>query len=204
MWPHHLTIAAGRTAIGIGTDDEALASLLQPWCIALDQLHGTTHRVDFGAELHPPRLALRTAPRAVPTVQHGSRVVGRSTDAAALREGLLRTLGALAADTPPGHLRLSGLPLLRDGGIELAAPEAVDRVAHRGLLARGYTPLYVPSVLVDPATLLARIEAPFGSDEEPVLAPLRRWWTAAPPPDDSAPLSLAHICLLYTSPSPRD
>ena len=126
-------------------------------------------------------------------MQHGSRVVGRSADAAALREGLLRTLGALAADTPPGHLRLSGLPLLRDGGIELAAPEAVDRVAHRGLLARGYTPLYVPSLLVDPATLLARIEAPFGSDEEPVLAPLRRWWTAAPPPDGSAPVSLARV-----------
>ena len=197
MWPHLLTIAVGGTAVGIGTDDDALAALLAPWRIAPDQLQGVADRVDFGAELHPPeptqRAAPRAVPRAVPTVHHGSQVIARSTDPAALRDGLLRTLGALAVDTPAGHLRLTGLPLMRDGGIELAVPEAVDRVAHRRLLGQGYTPVYVPSVLIHPGTLQVRIAAPFGTGQEPVVAPLRRWWMAAPPTGVAPPVGLARV-----------
>ncbi|MDO8362943.1 MAG: hypothetical protein Q7V88_08595 [Actinomycetota bacterium] len=206
MWPHTFTIAVDDTLIAVGTDDDELMEVLEPWVTDGDTDNDTDNgsnngsnngslttstdtrfgpstpapQIDFGLELHPARPEARGARRELPTFRHGTRVVGRAADIAALRDGLLRTLGSLTSPTLPGCIRISGVPLLRDGGVELAQPEAVDRVSHRWLLHRGLTPLYVPSVLIDPHDLTVRIEAPLGAGEAPVMAPLRRWWAALP------------------------
>lgn len=172
MWPHLISVAMGDTLVVVGTDDHELAAVLEPMRVPSPELP----TADFGVELHAPRADRRSAPRRLPTFQHGSRIIGRAADVDALREGVLRTLAALAAPTPVGHLWLSGLPLLRDGGLELAAPDAATSVAHRRLAARGHRPVYVPGVCIDPATLLATIHAPIGSPSAPLVVPLRRWW----------------------------
>lgn len=195
MWPHQFTIALGDVAVGIGTDDDHLAEALAPSRIDPGELADPT-RVDFGIEWHPPRPA-RGAPGSLPTNQHGSSVIGRATDIAALRDGFLRTLSAVGAPTPAGQVRLTGFPLLRDGGIELLGPDDISKASHRGLVARDYSPVYVPNVVIDPSTLTVHIAAPWGTDGEPIAAPLHTWWAQLPTGEPGQSLTLgqtvAHV-----------
>ena len=195
MWPHQFTIALGDVAVGIGTDDDQLATTLAPARIEPGELLDP-ERVDFGMEWHPARPA-RGVPRSLPTNQHGSSVIGRATDLAALRDGLLRTLADAAAPTPPGCVRLTGLPLLRDGAVELVSPDDIGQLSHRRLVARGYSPTYVPSVLIAPGTLTVHIAAPWGTDAPPTVAPLRTWWAQLPAGEAGHALTLgqtvAHV-----------
>ena len=207
MWPHQFTIALGDTAVGIGTDDDQLAAALALWQISPDELLDPL-RIDFGVEWHPSGPTGRGVPRPVPTNQHGSTVVGRATDIGALRDGLLRTLGAVVAPVPAGHVRLTGLPLLRDGAIELVSPGVISRLSHRGLLARGFTPIYVPGVVIDPIAMRATIAAPWGTDAAAIVAPLRRWWAQLPALDGEHSLSpgqlVAHVAERIAAPMMAD
>jgi hypothetical protein len=183
VWPHSLQLGIGETAVCVGTDDAAIAAQLAPWALVDDPSVVAPELVDFGLELHPARPAHRAAPRTLPNLRHGTTVIGRGGDVAALSDGLLRTLGSFLSPLPAGCLRLSGLPLLRDGAVELAPPDVADHLSSRWLQARGLQPLHVASVVVDPATLEVHIDAPLGSPDASFSAPLRRWWCALPDPD---------------------
>lgn len=197
MWPHVLTIAVGDTIVVVGTDDDTLSTLLDPMRVSSpERADVELSRVDFGVELHPPRPAQRAAPRLLPTFQHGSRVIGRAADLDALRDGVLRTLAALAVPLPAGQVRLTGLPLLRGDGLLLAPPEVATSVAHRRLTALGQQPMYVPSVRVDPATLLATIDPPLGSSAPPSVVPLRGWWLDGAGAESSLPATLGRTVAL--------
>lgn len=180
MWPHSLQVAAGEAAVGVGTDDDGAAALLAQRAVPPSSLRTSVGPPDLGLELHPEPPAFRGAPRALPSLHHGTKVIGRCADIAALRDGLYRTLASIATPTPPGHVRISGLPLLEDGGVALAPPDLADRGSHRRLVRQGLTPVYVPSVIVDPQTLLVHIPAPLVGDGPPIVAPLVRWWLPLP------------------------
>lgn len=196
MWPHVLTIAVGDTLVVVGTDDDSLAALLQPLRVSSDEhAPDVSTRLDFGVELHPPRPVQRAAPRSLPAFQHGSRVIGRAGDIDELRDGVLRTLASLVVPLPAGQVRLTGVPLLHTDGLELAPPAAAA-VAHRRLIARGRHPLYVPTVRVDPTTLLATIDAPLGSPDGPLVVPLRRWWLDGDSADSEQPATLGRLVAL--------
>ena len=175
MWPHSLIVAVGAALVGVGTDDDELAALLAPW--AADAAVSPLRTPDFGLELHPPPPVHRAQPRTLPSLRHGTVVIGRTTDAAALRDGLLRTLASVAVMPSAGQVRLTGLPLLIDGGVVLAPPEVADHGSLRRLRNAGHVPVYVPSVVIDTATLLVHVPAPLGdSAAVAVVAPLREWW----------------------------
>lgn len=189
MWPHSLVLAIGESAVCVGTDDAALAEQLRPWQLATD-LHGAhVQLVDYAIELHPPKPEHRAAPRTLPSLRHGTAILGRGTDLDALRDGFLRVLGSFAAPVPHGCVRLLGLPLLRDGAVDLVPPDMADHLSSRWLHQRGFTPVYVASVVVDTRTLEVHIDAPLATSagdgiHEPtaLVAPLRRWWCALPDP----------------------
>ncbi|MEQ1701406.1 MAG: hypothetical protein ABMA25_14955 [Ilumatobacteraceae bacterium] len=174
MWPHSLQIVVGEAVVGVGTDDDELVARLAPWA-ALEAV-APSRTPDFGLELHPAPPVHRAQPRALPSSQHGTLVIGRTTDAAALRDGLLRTLASIGEMLTSGLVRLNGLPLLIDGQVVLAPPEVADRGSLRRLRNAGHVPVYVPSVVVDPATLLVHIPAPLGAPTGSIAAPLREWW----------------------------
>ena len=169
MWPHSLVIGVGEVAVCVGTDDAGLAAHLQPW--AVDEPAGL---VDYALTLHPPERP-RGEPRELPSLRHGTDVLARTQDTDLLRDGLLRTLAALAP-SPAGTVRLSGVPLLRDGAVHLAPPELAAVLPSRWLAQHGFTPVWVQSVAVNPATLQVHIAAPLGSDDQPLVAPLHDWW----------------------------
>lgn len=179
MWPHSIQIAVGDAVVGVGTDDDEIAALLARFAIPGAPASSTPRTPDFGLELHPPRPAHRAQPRALPSLQHGTLVIGRTTEVTALRDGLLRTLASVAAPSASpadGRLRLTGLPLLVEGGAVLAPPDLADRGSLRRLRAHGHVPVYVPSVEVDTTTLMLHIPAPFGTDSPPIDVPLLQWW----------------------------
>lgn len=169
MWPHSLVIGVGEVAVCVGTDDADVAAHLQPW--AVDEPAGL---VDYALTLHPPE-RLRGEPRELPSLRHGTDVLARTQDPDLLRDGLLRTLAALAS-TPAGTVRVTGVPLLRDGVVHLAPPELAAVLPSRWLAQHGYTPVWVQSVAVNPTTLQVHIAAPLGSDQEPLVASLHEWW----------------------------
>lgn len=196
MWPHSLHIPAGEAAVAVGTDDDELAALLAPSAVPPSALGSSAPHTDLGLELHPEPPTRRGLPRLLPSFQHGTKLIGRCTEPGPLRDGLLRTLASIAAPLPEGHVRLAGLPLLVDGGVALAPADVADRTSHRGLVRRGLTPVYVPSVAIDPQTLLVHIPAPFAGGGRPISAPLVRWWLPVPGPDGSAgnaPLTLGRL-----------
>ncbi len=176
MWPHSLTLLVHDTVVAVGTDDPTVAALLQPWRTDLPH----PGPADFGLALHPPAPMGRGEPRALPTLQHGTRVLGRSADPDALVDGLLRTLATATATAtataPAGVLWLSGLPLVRDGQLAIAAANTLDRTSARALARLGWQPLFVPAVLVDPAALTATVPAPLGDGRRPLTLPLGGWW----------------------------
>ena len=173
-----MPLAIGDIVVVIGTDDDQLAATLAPWLTTVP-LDFDLSLVDFSAELHPPRPENRSVPRSIPVVHHGTVVLARSTDLDEVRASLLRVLGALAAVVPDGHVRLTGTPLLRDGAVELAAPNmAAD--GSRALRRRGYQPLYSGSVIIDPAALTVSIAPPLGSREPQTVAPLHSWSSDLP------------------------
>lgn len=179
MWPHSIQIAVGDAVVGVGTDDDEIAALLAGFAGPGESVSSTPRTPDFGLELHPPRPAHRAQPRALPSLQHGTLVIGRTTDASALRDGLLRTLASVtarSASSADGRLRLTGLPLLVEGGAVLAPPEVADRGSLRRLRAHGHVPVYVPSVEVDTTTMMLHIPAPLGADAPPIDVPLLQWW----------------------------
>lgn len=179
-----MQIVVGEAVVGVGTDDAELAALLTPWA-SRDGAEATALTPDFGVELHPSPPAHRAQPRILPSLQHGTLVIGRTTDAAALRDGLLRTIASIGPQATDGRLWLAGLPLLVDGAIVLAPAEVADRGSLRRLRNRGYVPVYVPSVEVDPATLLVHIPAPLDGSAPSIVAPLREWWV--PVLDETVP-----------------
>lgn len=178
MWLHLMSLAIGDVIVVVATDDDALAATLAPWQATVPSDFDLL-QIDFSAELHPPPPAHRSLPRSIPVVHHGTVVLARSTDLDELRDALLRSLGSIAMEVPAGCLRLSGVPLLRDGGIELAALQT-GADGSRALRRRGFDPLYSGSVVIDPRALTVQIAAPLGSSVPPVLAPLGRWWSDLP------------------------
>ena len=173
-----MTLSIGENLVVVATDDDQLAATLAPW---LTTAHADFNEslVDFSAELHPARPEQRSVPRSIPVVHHGTAALARSNDVDELRAALLRVLGSLAAAVPEGHVRVSGVPLVRDGAIELATPNAAAD-GSRALRRRGYEPLYSGSVIVDPAALVVSIAAPLGSSGQPITAPLDSWWSDLP------------------------
>lgn len=188
MWPHSLVLGLGESAVCVGTDDAALAEQLSPWQLAAEPHGAPEQLVDYAIELHPPKPQHRAAPRLLPSLRHGTATLARSTDVDALRDGFLRILGSFVAPVPRGCVRVLGLPLLRDGAVELVPPHMADHLSGRWLHDRGFTPVPVASVVVDPLTLEARIDAPLiasggsGPDAPALVAPIRRWWCAVPDP----------------------
>lgn len=175
MWPHSFDLALGDAVVGVGTDDDEIAALLAPFALPDDSRLPSIRTPDFGLELHPDPPVHRAQPRALPSLQHGTLIVGRSGDVAPLRDGLLRTLASVGP-AEHGTVRLTGLPLLVEGGVILAPPEVADRGSLRRLRNTGHTPIYVPSVSIDPAGLTVHLPAPFGTDAAPTVAPLLQWW----------------------------
>lgn len=185
MWPHSLVLGIGESAVCIGTDDDGIAEQLRAWELPDEPVPGepVTRLVDYAIELHPPHPQQRAAPRTLPNLRHGTSVLGRGADLDALRDGFLRTLGSFVAPVPPGCVRLLGLPLLRDGGVELVPPEMAGHLSSRWLHHRGFGAVHVASVVIDPTRLEVRIDAPLGASERDALvAPLRRWWCTLPDP----------------------
>lgn len=176
MWPHSLHIVAGEAIVGVGTDDAEIAAQLIRFAMPAEAAATSARTPDFGLELHPPRPVHRAQPRPLPSLHHGTVVVGRTSDLAALRDGLLRTIASVAAPLGDGRVRLTGLPLLVDGGAVLAPAEVADSGSLRRLRNSGHTPVYVSSVVVDTSMMSVHIPAPFGQDAAPIVAPLLQWW----------------------------
>lgn len=174
----------------VGTDDADVAAHLQPWHI--DEPAGL---VDFGLTMHPP-VRPRGVPRELPSLRHGTEVMARAHDTAALCDGLLRTLAGLGP-APADTIRLTGVPLLRDGAVDLAPPALAAALPSRWLAAHGYTPVYTQSVTIHPATMAVHIPAPLGSDAAPIVAPLGRWWVTLN--DPTASLTFAEL-MVRTAP----
>ena len=177
MWPHLMTLALGDLVVVVGTDDDQLATTLAPWVTTNPDIDQSV--VDFSAQLHPPPPVHRSGPRLIPVVHHGTVVLARSTDIDELRTALLRVLGSLTADVPEGCVRLTGVPLLRDGAVELASLQTAAE-GSRTLRRRGYEPMYSGSVIIDSVALTVNIPPSLGSSASPTVAPLRAWWSDLP------------------------
>ena len=187
MWPHLMTLALGDLVVVVATDDDQLANTLAPWFTSDPAIDVSV--VDFSAQLHPPSPGHRSVPRSIPVVHHGTVVLARSTDIDELRSALLRVLAALIADVPEGCVRLTGVPLLRGGAVELASLQAAAE-GSRALRRRGYEPMYAGSVVVDPRALTVTIPAPLGTSRSlPTVAPLRVWWSDLPNAQPQWPLA---------------
>jgi len=196
VWPHLLTLHLNNTArVVVGTDDPVLVAHLQPWTTA------HTGPGESGPSPVVPDFGLLTSPArpANPSLHHGPRVVARSTEVAALRDGLLRLLSSVAAHRPgatptPGIVRLRAFSLRRDGGVELAPPGCGDGTSYRALTAKGLQPVYETVVAVHAATATVVLDPPWGSGDAAEHVPLRGWWVdaAAPHPDASLALRVAH------------
>jgi hypothetical protein len=177
VWPHSLQLALGDALVVVGTDDDLMAAALQPW--VAPTAASAVRTPDFGLELHPEPPIVRAQPRTLPSLQHGTLVIGRSTDAAALRDGLLRTLSSVHTLPAAATVRLAALPLLFEGGVVLAPREVADQGSLRRLRNAGYSPVYVPSVSVDTVALQVHIPAPLDGSAAAITAPLREWWVPA-------------------------
>jgi len=181
-----MTLALGDLVVVVGTDDDHLAATLAPWLTFAPGIDASV--VDLSAQLHPPPPAHRSGPRLIPVVQHGTVVLARSTDIDELRTALLRVLGSLTVDVPEGCVRLTGVPLLRDGAIELASLRTATE-GSRALRRRGYEPMYSGSVIIDPVALTANIPPPLGSSASPTVATFRAWWSDLPDADPPWPFA---------------
>ena len=180
MWPQLLTLDLGGVDIVVGTDDDQLAETLAPWRTSGADIDPSV--IDFSAQLHPPRPSQRSGLRQIPVVHHGTVVLGRSTDTDELRTALLRVLGSLTAEVPEGCVRLTGVPLLRDGTVELASLQwAAD--GSRALRRRGYEPMYAGNVIIDPVALTVRIPEPLAVSSSRAaerVVPFVGWWSDLP------------------------
>ena len=181
-----MTLGLGDLVVVVGTDDDQLATTLAPWVTTNPDIDAAV--VDFSAQLHPPPPVHRSGPRLIPVVHHGTVVLARSTDIAELRTALLRVLGSLVADVPEGCVRLTGVPLLRNGAIELASLQTATE-GSRALRRRGYEPMYSGSVIIDPVALTANIPPPLGSPASPTVATFRAWWSDLPDADPPWPFA---------------
>jgi hypothetical protein len=178
VWPHLITLGLGDTAVVIATDDDSLVTVLTPWTLA-DSAGLDLQTVDFTAELHPVAPGHRAIPRTIPAVRHGACVLERSTDIVELRTGLLRVLQSLHQEVPEGCVRVAGMPLMRNGRVELATLRA-GADGNRALRRRGFQPICAGSVVVDPHAMTVQIPPPLGSAELPTDAPLHAWWSELP------------------------
>ena len=169
MWPHSIVIGVGDTAVCVGTDDAHLIAALAPWVI--DE---PAELVDYGAQLLPPA-APRGQPRALANLRHGSDWLASSPDPGPIREGFLRILGAVANATGPAEICLSGVPLLRDGAINLAAPDEAAHASARLLSRDGQQPLLVDSVIIDTEQLQVTVAGTLDGQQPPMTAALHEW-----------------------------
>ena len=170
MWPLSITVGVGGRAIAVGTDASEVVTLLEAWRI--DEVGDPT---DFCLELYPPA-AGRGEPQRVPGLYHGSTALLRSRDPVRLTTALRRVLSSYANPAGTGEVRVGLTPVVCHGVALLAPPATVAAFPERWLAARGIEAFAAVSTRVDARTAQVFIDAPLGSEEEPVTAALGGWW----------------------------
>lgn len=183
MWLHSFVIGIGDLAVCVGTDDDAIVDALAPWVI--DE---PATLVDFGVQLHP-RPTARGVARTHPNLRHGSDWIASAPDPQVVSDGLMRILGALAAEPAEGEFRLAAVPSLRNGAVDLLTVHEVAHGSYRQLSRGGAKVVVVDRVDIDPERLTVRIAAPLGSGEQPTVLPLRSWRIGPNAPEPGAPPS---------------
>ena len=171
MWPHSLVIGKNGVSIVIGTDDTALLEFLSPW--------GVEERrslVDFGLRTKPAQPEVRSAPRILPQLKHGSDVIARTEDVASIRDALLRIVHASTSPVPEGLLRIAGAVLERKGQAYVVPSGNLNAMSHRLLARQGLNVLTGQTVLIDPTMCEVLIDPRFGHDDPVRRLPLAEWW----------------------------
>ena len=73
MWPHSLVIGVNGVSVVIGTDDTGVVDFLSTWRVDEER-----SLVDFGVRTSPVEPEVRSAPRELPQLKHGSDVIART------------------------------------------------------------------------------------------------------------------------------
>jgi len=174
VWPLHIMVGVGDTAVSVGTDDAAVIAMLEPW-----RIDETADLVDYGIRLNLAGATQRGAARAFPYLRHGSHDIARSRDPQVLIDALMRILGALERPAQPGQVRLALMPLMRNGSALLAPETHVGTIPERWMDAHGISRCLATSTLVDLDSLAVVIEPPLGSAAATTTVPLMGWWFAS-------------------------
>jgi hypothetical protein len=179
VWPHSITIGLGGKAISIGTDTSEVIATLDPWRIS-----DVGEPVDYCLELDPAA-AGGGKPYPFPGLYHGATALMRSRDTARLTKAFLRVLNSHARPAGDGQVRISLMPVVRDGVALLAPPASIAAVPDRWLMAKAFDALYTVSSLVDAGRAEVVVDPPLGSDDEPSTLAFGGWWLPARHSDGS-------------------
>ena len=172
MWPHHIKIGVGDTALSVASDDEQIIERLLPWRIGpADDL------IDYTVRLHPVPADDPAAPKVMPSLSRGSLSLARSPDPDRVAESLFELLGEFANPPGPGQIRLRMTAAIRNGTAVLfpavMSRELSDRrMAQLGIDVR----LGGRATRVDTELMAVVTDPPLGSAEKGDVVPIREWW----------------------------
>lgn len=171
MWPHSLVLGVNGVSLVIGTDDEDLIDDLSSW-----EIDESRSVVDFGLRTRPAQPEVRSAPRILPSLKHGSDLLAATEDVASLRAALLRVIHAATSPVPGNLLRITGSVLERSGVAYVFPSGNLSAVSHRSLARQGITALVGQTVQIDPTLGEVVVDPRFGHDEPGRRLALAGWW----------------------------